>query len=84
MLWLGIFLVGCAVKWGWATFYAPILMFLLIRYVSGVPFLEEKYKDNEEFKEYCSKVNVFFPWRKSGGSYRVDEEGGSAEKQLNT
>ena len=70
-------------KWGWATFYAPILMFLLIRYVSGVPFLEEKYKDNEEFKEYCKKVNVFFPWRKSGGNLE-DEEGGSAEKQLNT
>ena len=49
VLWWGIWLIACAVDWGWTTFYAPLFISLLIRFVSGVPLLENKYKDNPEF-----------------------------------
>jgi len=62
VLWWGIWLIACAVEWGWATVYAPLFITLLIRFVSGVPLLENKYKDNPEFQEYCEETNVFVPW----------------------
>ena len=49
VLWWGVWIIACSIKWGWVTFYAPLFISLLVRYVSGVPLLEAKYKDNPEF-----------------------------------
>jgi steroid 5-alpha reductase family enzyme len=62
VLWWGIFIIACSVKWGWITVYAPLFITLLIRFVSGVPLLENKFKDRRDFQEYCKETNVFFPW----------------------
>ena len=40
VLWWGIWLLAVSVEWGWVTFYAPLFIGLLVRYVSGVPLLE--------------------------------------------
>ena len=37
-------------------------MTLLVRYVSGVPLLEKKYENREDFKEYCKETSCFIPW----------------------
>lgn len=42
LLWWGIATIALAVKWGWATLYSAAIITLVIRYVSGVPLLEEK------------------------------------------
>jgi len=34
----------------------------LIRFVSGVPFPEEKYASNPEWQAYCKETNVFALW----------------------
>jgi len=62
VLWWGIYLIACGVETGWATFFAPLFITVLVRFVSGVPLLEQKYKGNPEWEEYCRQVNVFFPW----------------------
>ena len=62
VLWWGVWLIACSIKWGWSTFFAALFITLIIRFVSGVPFLEEKYKDREDFKQYCKETNCFFPW----------------------
>ena len=62
LLWWGIYLLAIQVQSGYITVYAPLCITLLLRFVSGVPLLEEKYKDNPEFKEYMKETNVFFPW----------------------
>jgi len=49
VLWWGIFLIACSVDYGWATFFSALFITLLIRFVSGVPLLENKYKDRPEF-----------------------------------
>jgi hypothetical protein len=54
--------MACSVKWGWVTFYAPLVIGLLIRFVSGVPLLEAKYKGRPEWDQYCRETNVFFIW----------------------
>ena len=48
-LWWGIFLIACSVEYGWITVFAPIFITFLLRFVSGVPLLEEKYKNRPDF-----------------------------------
>ena len=62
VLWYGIFTMTLSVQNGWTMFFAPVFINLLLRYVSGVPLLEKKYKDNEEFKHYMKETAVFLPW----------------------
>ena len=43
------------------TIIGPILITLLVSKVSGVPMLEEKYKDNPEYLEYIRSTNALIP-----------------------
>ena len=60
-MWWGIYLIAFSVG-GIYTVISPILITILLLFVSGVPLLEEKYKDNEEFKEYAKVTSIFIPW----------------------
>jgi len=64
MLWWGPYLIACSTQWGWCTIFAPLWIGILLRFVSGVPLLENKYLTNPEFMHYCKETNVFFPWFK--------------------
>lgn len=61
-MWWGIFLISLSVG-GIYTIISPILITLLLLFVSGVPLLEKKYKDNKEFQEYAKVTSVFIPLR---------------------
>ena len=61
-MWYGIAIIACSMKLGWVTIYSAIFINLMLRYVSGVPFPEEKYKDNAEWQQYCKETAVFVPW----------------------
>lgn len=61
-MWWGIFIIALSVNGGFAAIISPILITLLLLFVSGVPLLEKKYKNNQEFTEYARKTNKFFPW----------------------
>ena len=39
----------------------PLFITYLLLYVSGVPLLEKKYKNNEAFQAYAKKTSIFFP-----------------------
>jgi len=63
VMWWGIWYISLA-----STGYMPLLgivspIFItyLLRYVSGVPLLENKYKDNKEFQAYAKDVPIFVP-----------------------
>jgi len=62
VIWWGIYLIACNVSYGWATFFAPLFINFLLRFVSGVPFPEKKYKNNPEWQQYCKETNVFCLW----------------------
>jgi steroid 5-alpha reductase family enzyme len=49
--------------WGFATVLAPLMMFWLLRYVSGVPPLEAHMlrSRGERFRRYQARVNAFWP-----------------------
>ncbi|HSR04327.1 MAG TPA: DUF1295 domain-containing protein [Proteiniclasticum sp.] len=61
-MWWGIFFVSLAGLRDLFFIVSPIIMTLLLLYVSGVPLLEKKYKDREDFKAYTRRTNKFFPW----------------------
>ncbi len=60
-LWWGLWLIACSVRGAWITILGPITITLLILFVSGIPLLEKRYKENAEFREYRRRTSVFFP-----------------------
>ena len=61
-LWWGIYFVALSVPHGWATILGPMTITYLILKVSGIPLLEEKYKDNPEFQAYKKRTSSFLPF----------------------
>ncbi len=61
LLWWGLAIAGIENTGDIYLLISPLLITLLLRYVSGVPMLEEKYKNNPEFIEYSKKTSVFIP-----------------------
>lgn len=64
VIWWGIYFTGLGLGAPVWAIISPITINVLVRYVSGVPLLEEKYKDREDFKEYKKKTPVFVPFVK--------------------
>ena len=60
-MWWGIFLIVLPAAYGIAAIMSPILITYLLVFVSGVPMLEKKYENNEEFKEYAKVTSKFIP-----------------------
>lgn len=60
-LWWGVYLIALSVPSGWATILGPVTITFLILKISGIPLLEEKYKDNPEFQAYKRRTSAFFP-----------------------
>jgi steroid 5-alpha reductase family enzyme len=50
--------------WGWAAVGAPLVMYWLLRHVSGVPPLESHMlrKHGSAYRAYQTKTSAFFPW----------------------
>jgi len=61
LVWFGIYLISCSVKNGYFSIFSPIFITFLVRYVSGVPLIEKKYKNDKEFQNYAKRVNIFIP-----------------------
>lgn len=62
LLWWGIFLIALEAVGGFLIILSPVLITVLVRYVSGVPLLEKRYADHEEYQEYADKTSIFIPW----------------------
>ncbi len=59
--WWGIFLVALAVPYGYMTMISPLLITVLIVYVSGIPMLEKKYEGRPDFEAYKKRTSMFVP-----------------------
>ncbi len=62
VLWWGIYFLCFGSGYEFITLVSPVTISLLLRFGSGVPMLEEKYKDREDFQAYASKTPVFIPF----------------------
>lgn len=61
-MWWGIFVIGLAGGIPWYAIISPLTITYLLLFVSGVPMLEKKFEDSEEFQEYARVTSKFFPW----------------------
>lgn len=61
MFWWGIWIFSLPYIPYW-TFLSPLMMHLLIRYVSGVPLIEKHWKKNRAFPSYEKEVPIFWPF----------------------
>jgi steroid 5-alpha reductase family enzyme len=71
VLWWGIYIITLPLQnslWG---IISPLTITYLLLYVSGIPMLEAKYKDNEAFKVYKLRTSAFFP--------KIPKESGDSE-----
>ncbi len=59
--WWGIFLCAVSVPFGYITIVSPVLITLLILFVSGVPMLEKKYTGRPDFEGYKKRTSMFVP-----------------------
>lgn len=59
--WWGIWLIALSVPGGWLGIIGPMTITFLILKVSGIPMLEKKMEENQDFAEYKRKTSVFIP-----------------------
>lgn len=62
VFWWGVFLSGLQANMMIAGIVSPLLITLLINKVSGIPLLERKYADREDYQEYASQVSRMIPY----------------------
>jgi len=60
-MWWGIFIISLTSDSGIVGIVSPVVITLLLLYVSGVPMLEKHYKDNKEFQTYAKYTSIFIP-----------------------
>lgn len=50
---------------GWLAFVGPVMMYLFLRYITGIPFAERSSlrSRGEAYRDYQKTTNAFFPWR---------------------
>jgi steroid 5-alpha reductase family enzyme len=61
LLWWGMFIIVMPLQYGIWAIISPITISYLLLYVSGIPMLEAKYKNNEAFQAYKKRTSAFFP-----------------------
>jgi steroid 5-alpha reductase family enzyme len=61
LLWWGLWIFSIPGTLWYITILSPVTITLLLRYVSGVPMMEEKYKNHPEWERYSKRVPVFIP-----------------------
>ncbi|MEI7981753.1 MAG: DUF1295 domain-containing protein [Bacteroidota bacterium] len=62
LVWLGISMYAMSLPHGWYTLISPVVITLLLRFVSGVPLLEKKFQGRQGWTEYKAKTATFIPF----------------------
>lgn len=71
-MWWGIYLIAISNYQNFFLIFSPIVISVLVRYVSGVPLLEKKYDNRENWdqkeawEKYKRETSIFFPLPKKG------------------
>ena len=64
LVWWGISCYALSFSHGWFTLVSPVIITLLLRFVSGVPMLEKKYLTHPDWADYKAKTAAFVPFMK--------------------
>ncbi|MDD2422627.1 MAG: DUF1295 domain-containing protein [Candidatus Cloacimonetes bacterium] len=61
LMWWSIFLLCLPFPKGYLAIFSPLIITTLLLRVSGIPMLENKYKDNPEYMQYIRSTSAFIP-----------------------
>lgn len=63
-IWMGFGIMALATPWGFLGLSSPLIMYLLLTKVTGIPPAEAQSlkKRGEEYRKYQRETNAFFPW----------------------
>jgi steroid 5-alpha reductase family enzyme len=64
LVWWGISFYALSFPLGWSALISPVIITLLLRFVSGVPMLEKKYENHPDWADYKAKTAAFVPFVK--------------------
>lgn len=70
LLWWGLFFFSFQGESSWIAIIAPILITFLIIKVSGIPLLENRFKDDPEYEKYRQKTSVLLPSTKQRPNFK--------------
>lgn len=59
--WWGIFFIALSVPYGWVTIVAPVVITVLLLFISGVPLTEKRFEGRPGWAEYKKRTSVFIP-----------------------
>ncbi len=62
LFWWGIACIVYPLSGYFLWLISPMIITILVRYISGVPLLEKKYRNNHEFQAYAKRTSCFMPW----------------------
>jgi len=60
--WWGIFIIALSVPFWWISIIGPIVITILIVFISGVPMTEKHFEGRDGWSEYKKKTSIFFPF----------------------
>lgn len=66
IVWIGYFIFAMGSPWGFIGIISPLLMFLLLTRVSGIPLTEQHSLEvhGDDYREYQRTTSAFVPWFK--------------------
>jgi steroid 5-alpha reductase family enzyme len=59
--WWGIWVIALGVPFGWVAVVSPLLITVLLLFVSGVPLTEKRFAGRQGWNEYRKRTSVFIP-----------------------
>lgn len=62
LVWTGIAFYAINLPLGWMTLISPVILTLLLRYLSGVPLLEKRMEGRPGWSEYTEKTAPLIPF----------------------
>lgn len=64
LTWIGYALMAIGSPLVWMAWLGPVVMYLFLRYLSGIPFTEQQALRNrgDDYRAYQSSTSAFFPW----------------------
>ncbi len=61
-MWWGMAMLALSAPNGWLGLVGPLVITILLLFVSGVPLLEKKYAGRPDWEEYKKRTSIFIPW----------------------
>ena len=62
LFWWGIACIVYPLSTYFLWLISPMIITILVRYISGVPLLEKRYQNNSDFRLYAERTACFIPW----------------------